>query len=228
MAAQVNKSASQYNPRLASPLYLIIDDNLRRPVLQFDQYGEGMVLLDDAMGAVYDTKIPQILEKIGGQISNRRAVHEEKRIRGRKKAAGVAGVVLAATVAAGTPLYFIHENRTEKAAYDAQHVELPAESLSTGEADFVERQSGIFDAYIPVIVEEHIVRSPRLTEIDAGTCTQIGSVGLNGEVILVTDGPAQQVFAAIGNDGTVNVCALEDSTEDSGSQPSYQIAIQRN
>lgn len=187
-----------------------------------------MVLLYETMGVVNDTKIPLILEKIRGEIAGRQAEHSEKRSKTRRIAAGVGAVGLVGAVAVGLPAYYVHENHAEKVAYDARHVELQAEPIDSGSASFVDRQPELFTSYIPGMVDDRIVRSPRLTDIEAGTCARIGSVGIGESIVLVTDGPVEKVFAAVEKSGVVNVCALTDSDESSSSQPDYQIAIQRS
>jgi excinuclease ABC subunit B len=47
-----------------------------------------------------------------------------------------------------------------------------------------ERRPDTLASYIPGMVDNHIVRSPRETDIKSGTCTQIGTIGTSRSVVI--------------------------------------------
>lgn len=224
-----------------SPLYLIINDNVHKPAIQFDRY-----LVDKPAAVVGSDSLTVSEEEVCGAVNMilQEAGSAKSRLEYRRRydrdrrmmVAKVCGALLflGSAVVGGLQYYdYVQDRGNEEARraveqFDARRIELPGDGASIGETTFTQSFTDI-DIYQVPLAENGLKEQPRRFEVIAGTCRRIDTITTTEAVKAVMNTAEQLAVVSVSTVGEVQICGLDDGTatdNDERSTSLYSVAMQ--
>lgn len=210
-----------------SPIYLIIDDNFLRPIVQFERYdtGKSVAYLGDENVDIKDAAVASILDYLLAEHKSRKSTIEasnnERQNDLRKRRLALVGLVAVAGVAVGVIQgvtgYHNAQDRAaaeEIEAFDDQNIQLPGTLIAVSETGYAASLPELFEDNDVPSTGSDITGAVRSFEITAGSCIAVGSANASKEVVAVTDGADDVVIIARASDGSIEACALDGNYND--------------
>lgn len=234
IATQVDKG-KKYRP--GDPLYLIINEQITAPLLQFDRGVTRLMVLDGSFGTLDDSDriVTHILDYVDEAMDAQQKSNEAVQYTSRRKYR-VAGGILLSLATIGGGIYTFKEWReglaekkvATRAAFDAQNFDLETPAVEAGETSFVDTKSILFLKNVPKRNGNEALDNPRRFSVFEGSCEEVETLDPSTESVrVVTSAPAEQVYVAVNSDGRVQVCSFETREDtDEEAESKFDVAVQ--